>query len=169
MEIPSVNRSEEGSGGDGRGYEPIKKNLKQQIEEGEKEHNNNQKKDFAEVTNPKEAILKLLRERILHNARLSEGFVKIVRSYVPQDLPNVEDFKAWADLIINDLNLIFSLIKKSKGYMVAKDAINQAFQLGVKEVFEIIEDIKENDKKGFEEIIGKVIETITERLTKNLV
>ena len=162
MEIPGVNKSEEGVGGDGRGYEPLGTGKGRNQEQPEPR--SRETKDVADLTTPEKACLRLLRERILKNAHVCAGSAKSMRTYLRVPSEDPLDPGSWAELILNDLNLILSYMKNAKGEEEARKAVIRAFKAGVEETLDIFSEIGEKDLSKLGEKVALVVKEISERL-----
>ena len=136
MQIPGVNRSEDG-GGDGKGYEPFRKPAPAR-EEGPRAR---EEGDTAQLTSPERAALQLMKELVVQRYRTLLGNPPPHGGFHSPDLPLPENPEAWATSILRDLNLLFGPARADRGEEEAHGLMVQAFQEGTEETLEILRDL----------------------------
>ncbi len=138
MQIPGVNRNEDG-GGDGKGYEPIRKPLPARREEEPPPRG--EERDSAELTSPERAALQLMKELVVQRYRTLLGNPSPAQAFPAPETPNPENPEAWATSILRDLNLLFAGARAQKGAEEAHRLMVTAFREGTEETLEILQDL----------------------------
>ncbi len=138
MQIPGVNRNEDG-GGDGKGYEPLRKGLP--AKEEEDTSSRGEERDSAELTSPERAALQLMKELVVQRYRALLGNPVPYPGFQPPELPLPENPEAWATSILRDLNLLFGPARLERGEEEAHRLMVEAFQEGTQETLDILKDL----------------------------
>ncbi len=138
MQIPGVNRSEDG-GGDGKGYEPLRK--AQHVQEEDRKKGAGNPRDSAQLTSPERAALQLLKELVVQRYRTLVGNPTPPPGFQPPDLPLPDNPEAWATSLLRELNLIFGSARNALGAGRAHRLMVQAFEEGTRETLEILKEL----------------------------
>ena len=138
MQIPGVNRNEDG-GGDGKGYEPLRKGLQARREEEKPPRE--KERDSADLTSPERAALQLLKELVVQRYRTLLGNPSPAQAFPAPEMPNPENPETWATSILRDLNLLFAGARERKGADEAHRLMVKAFREGTEETLEILQDL----------------------------